>query len=274
MFARLTTQSLATPSRATEGISVLGPDKSVFLFEDRGSAADTPKKLDETHTANLPTSFLKPKQPQPAMTIALPEKKPEKAKKVSQLEQSKNINKYAGKSLEDIENDYLHKARDYVDALPGSKGTTANTFKIVSEKLRTSYILEAKLDAKKNEILKARYVFAVINYVNKVLKKGGKSLTANFVKQVLEENDGDFLSLCATLVDEKYLALENIDEISGLCNTILDILPTAEPALKDPIRTAKLAATAATVEDAKTVSKDPVDSMEVWPSPEKRETGE
>ena len=245
LFSRLTTQSSATPSSTTGSIAPARPDKSLFSFEDRLGATNTEQK----------------KSP----------KDLEQKKSQKDLEQKKSQkDPEQEKSQKDPEQDYQHKAIEYISALPAGHNTTLQTIQTVSKKLRSSWVPDAKLDTKSNEILKTRYVFAVTSYVK---HKGRKAPTADFVNQVLNDGDGNFLHLCATLVEEKYIALDNLDDVTGLCKMILDILPKPEPASTVPATTTASVAPTSAAQEAKAVSNDPVDKMTAWPTQEKRENG-
>ncbi|KAF1847468.1 uncharacterized protein K460DRAFT_275532 [Cucurbitaria berberidis CBS 394.84] len=258
MFSRLTTRSPATTSRATEGISLAGPDKSMFSFEGYSDTAD------RGYLAKQPVSLAKPTPSGTSNATALPENKTEPAKKKYQ-EEAKNTTPGQDMAREDLEQEYLRIASEYVSALPAGQNTTVQAIKAVSKKLRSSYIPDVKLDTKSNETLKARYVFAVISYVNRIAKKGATELTTDFVKDVLKGNDGCFLGLCAILVEKKYIALDNLDDVAGLCKTILDILP------KPDREVAIMTTTVPAVEAARSIYNDPMDKVTAWPTQEKRE---
>ncbi|KAH7374333.1 hypothetical protein BKA66DRAFT_422782 [Pyrenochaeta sp. MPI-SDFR-AT-0127] len=271
MFARLTTQNSTIPPRTTGATSFLGPDMAMFSFEDRSGAMETSNGIVQSSVATIHAPVVGPKKTNPVNTRTLANIETDQTKTVDLDAKAEDMKPTEDVSHEDLENEYLRKASEYIHALPDSKGTTAYTFKVVAKKLHTSYVPDIKLDPESNEKLKARYVFAVINYVNQVVKSGTKRLTADSVKQILEDNDGDFLSLCVTLVEEKYLALDNINELTDLCNAILDILPKSEPTIKTPIRCATPVMTTSIVEAPRAASGSSVDNMKAWPTQEKRD---
>lgn len=224
------------------------PIQSTFSFESSLSEADVGKKILGNLVANSPSGSVKAKGAEHTelasskVTINAPLEMDGTNKFSGDNTNGAVKSRKQGLSQQELETEYMRKALEYVNALPGNKGTTAYTFKLVAKKLRDLYIPMMGISPEEIETLKARYVFAVTNYV-KGLNKGTTSLTADAVEQILESNDGDFLRLCATLVEQKYVALNNLDEIGGLCKTVLNVLPTSEP----------------------------VGNMTEWPSREKRE---
>ncbi|CAO2651581.1 Nn.00g041510.m01.CDS01 [Neocucurbitaria sp. VM-36] len=268
LFSRLTTQSPDPPSRTTEAISFAGPDKAIFSFDHRPNTADAPKQVLES-TTNPPLPPVKPEQAGTAIATALPEKA--EPTKETDSQKVKNDTKHEqNMSREGFEHEYLLKASQYVSALPATQNMTVQTIKAVSKKLRSSYVPDAKLDTKTNEALKARYVFAVLKYVNQ-LKRGPKLLTADFIREILKNNDGNFLAMCAVLVSEEHIALENLDDVAGLCKTILDSLPTSEPVAATMTTTMNPAEALPTTNEARQVSNDPMDNTSAWASQEKRD---
>jgi hypothetical protein len=158
--------------------------------------------------------------------------------------------------LNEIEREYLRKASEYVSALPTSNNTPGHLFKTVSVKMQNTYAPIVKLDLAEADKLKARYAFAVVNFVNQNDKLNTTPLTAHKIKDMLQCNDGSFLTLCATLIEEKYMALENLDHVVGLCKTVLDVLPKAIESSGD---------------DSNVMSpNDRMDKVQPWPVPEKR----
>ncbi|KAL6705161.1 farnesyl cysteine-carboxyl methyltransferase [Coniothyrium glycines] len=165
-------------------------------------------------------------------------------------------------SQADIEAKYLRLASKYVDTLMGKQGTAASTIRDVARKLHETFSPDSNLELAEMEKLKARFAFAVVNYCNNVVNKGNKTLTIDFVKQTLKDNDGNFLHLCATLVEQKFISLDNINEVGGLGKTMLDILPKPEAT---PI------ATSTHSSRPNTTTQDGIGSIKTWPSQEKRE---
>ncbi|KAF2852637.1 hypothetical protein T440DRAFT_32497 [Plenodomus tracheiphilus IPT5] len=274
MYARLTTPSAKSTPQATEYVSPNRPDKSTFSFDNCRSEQDVGKKILEDLMAKVPAQAAKSKPDERTKTEVAKE-----FVKVPQHEQStssevkKSSESSRPLSQDDFESGYMRRAREYVDALPGSKGTTAHTFRFVSKKLRSSYLQENQPSPDANETLKARYVFAVVNYV-KGLKKDTPAPTTASVKQMLKDNDGDFLQLCVTLVSQKHIAIDNLNEIVGLCTAVLDVLPKPEPGVAPPVLEAKAQTTTQNTDTAsllKPISMDQVSILNAWPTPEKRD---
>ncbi|KAI5380798.1 hypothetical protein J4E82_000756 [Alternaria postmessia] len=243
LYARLNSKTVLTP-RNPIGSTSVRPEQAKFSFGDRlaESKADN-TKIDKAEA--------------------------EKA-------EHKGIDgiKVADVSQEELENAYMRKASDYIQAIPDVNGNTASLIKAMSRKLRGSYMPEVKTDVEKNEIIKARLAFAVANYINKVLKKRPEQpRTPESIKQTLKDANGDFLRLCAKLVEEGHLSLETLAEVSGIVAAMHNILPKPElPATASVIAPTKAAPpVASSTENTKPVSKDPADGMKGWPTQEKRE---
>ncbi|KAF1938088.1 hypothetical protein EJ02DRAFT_458169 [Clathrospora elynae] len=291
IFARLSTQSPSTLSRTTANTTPSGPDKAMFSFYDRTGAADTAKtpatpvkpklsdaqidsklglKSPEEKKSDFARQFqekllLDAEAEGKAKDVTKSEVEAKKAKVGAGPEASKTKSRVTaqadkasgekeGMTQEELESEYMRRASKYVDALPGNQGTAAYNIRSVSKKLRSSYVPAVKVDPKELDALKNRFAFAIVMHANK--KKGPKPLNADSVKQILKGVDGDFLQLCAKLMEGKYIELENIDDIASLVQIMLDILPKPKPSI---------------TEETKPVSTDPVDSMKAWPTQEKRE---
>ncbi|KAF1357207.1 hypothetical protein EJ07DRAFT_129666 [Lizonia empirigonia] len=185
-------------------------------------------------------------------------------------------------SQDELEQEYLCKAAEYISALPGNANASVNMIQAVSRKLRISYASEAaKLQTGEFEKLRARYAFAVVKYVNEKVKLNPEPLPAEFVKRSLHDGNGDILRLCAALVEGKYIALDSLEQVTGLCKNILDVLPktdgapTAQPnAFSVGTSNSSLVASASSpTTAAKEKAADPLDGMKAWPTQEKREHG-
>ncbi|KAH9866655.1 hypothetical protein J1614_008348 [Plenodomus biglobosus] len=267
VYLRLMTPSAKSTPQAAKAVSPTRPDKDMFSFGTRPSEVDVGKKLLGNLLVKAPTQPAQSEHEQPT-TAKISQQEPS-----TKVEDKKTLGKPHSLLEEELESQYMRKACEYVDALPGSKGTSAFTFRIVANKLRSSYAPTLQTSSEENEALKARYAFAVVKYV-KGLEKGGLELTISFVKQILKDNDGDLLQLCAKLMEHKHIAVDNLEETIGLCKKILDILPKSEP--NEAPRTFKTTVqTAAWTTDAGLQSKplleDPVDNMSAWPNQEKRD---
>jgi hypothetical protein len=226
------------------------------LSEDSSEAKIMSARPDESPASKnfdvdmSPSSLLK--------TMSVPGDSSEKA-----LHNSTNLPKTTSEAkehppceLNEIEREYLRKASEYVSALPTSNNTPAHLFKTVSVKMHNTYAPIIKLYPTEADKLKARYAFAIVNFINQNVKLNTTPLTAHKTKDMLQCNDGSFLTLCATLIEEKYMALENLDHVVGLCKTVLDVLPKAIESSGD---------------DSNVMSpNDRIDKVQPWPVPEKR----
>jgi hypothetical protein len=172
----------------------------------------------------------------------------------------------------EIEQLYLRQAAAYLQALPDVEDVAVQTLKAVTIKLRKLYSLDTKLSVDDIEKLKARYAFAILHYINKTGKNDHKTVTLDFIKKVLLDNNGNMLALYAKLVEAKCLSLGDMDGLVAMCKLILNILPKADPSAPaapaeiEPAVTAKI--------EARQLSQDPIDYAEAWPSQEKRENRE
>lgn len=185
-------------------------------------------------------------------------------------------------SQDELEQEYLCKAAKYISALSGNANASINMIQTVSRKLRISYASEAaKLRTGEFEKLQARYAFAVVKYVNEEVKLNLEPLSADFVKRSLHNGNGDILRLCAALVDGKYIALDSLEQVTGLCKNILDVLPKADGAPSaqpntfsvDTANSSLIASASSLTIAAKEKAADPLDGIKAWPTQEKRERG-
>ncbi|KAJ5020555.1 Isoprenylcysteine carboxyl methyltransferase family-domain-containing protein [Bipolaris maydis] len=238
LFARLNSKSPELSAPATSSSMALGNHQQVTPVESLPiSAKATPIN------SSVPTEAAS-KQ---ATTDILP--KPVQAQ-----------TQPAGITQAELENEYMRRASAYVDALPDTKKGTPQLIKVVSHKMRVTYKPLTSMDVKEKDAIKARFAFAIANYLNKTLRKGPTECTVSSIKQKLEDVDGDFLRLCAILVEEKHMSLETLDDVTGLLKALLDILPKAELIIVPDML------------GSKPVLEDPVDSMKTWPTQEKRDS--
>lgn len=277
MFARL---SGATPSvslRPAKELSPVGPDKSMFSFDDH---ADTSSAAAKVSTASLEAQT----RSHPALARPNTEHPQEIATHTQPLsEVIPSTTSWQGKSQNEREAEYLHKAATYFSTLPTRPGDSAHIIKTVAIKLHTAFAPNVtKLQPEEVEKLRARCVFAVTNFINKKVKLSPEPLTADFAKKVLCDSEGDFLQLCAALVKGGYIALDSIKQVADLCQIVLGVLPKADntPTTETFLKGSKVdelpksAASMASVVDTSTkVSGDPLEGMKAWPTQEKREHG-
>lgn len=181
-----------------------------------------------------------------------------------------------GMTQAEVEHEYLVRASEYIDALPFTVGTTAHLIQVVSRKLRSTYTLELETSRENSEIIKARFAFAIAKHINKALREGQKALTADSIKEMLKDLDGDFLQLCSILVHDNYISLETLDDVTGLVKTMLDVLPKAESTVGVSTTHAPKPESQSKpdVSGSETNTKFPIESRKGWPSQEKRESRE
>jgi hypothetical protein len=266
LFARLSTGGISVspaPAKAAS-TSTVGPAKSEFSFEEP-SIVEEKASVPETSTVTLSPPSTKTKA-SPSIAPAAQEKtdSPKVVVKVEEVEDGTRTDDVSQKGVEQL---YLRKAADYLSALPGANNVSVQTIKTGFSKLRSTYAPEVKLTTDEIEKLKARYAFAVVNYVNNVLKQSAKPITGEAVKKALEDCDGNLLALYGALASKGHVALDEIQSVVGFCKTILDVLPKAEPVAALAVTQTKPATTA----DAKTAPKDPMETLKAWPTQEKRE---
>lgn len=247
LYARLNSKTVVGP-RTPVGPEVARPDQTAFSFGVRLAEAKADKIKKDNPEAEEAETEKGDIQRSPGS-------------KNAELRQDK------------LEKEYMRKASEYIQALPDSTGNTAYLIKAMSRKLHDSYTSTTKVDAGNNEALKARLAFAVANYLNKILKKRPESRTADSIKHTLGDADGDFLRLCAKLVEEGYVSLETLTEVSGIVTTMRDVLPKPEQptttSVEAPSATARSVAMSS--ENSKLMAKDLGGSIKGWPTQEKRE---
>jgi hypothetical protein len=232
--------------------------------------------------------------------------------KPTQIEQVKatstqNSNNLEDMTKEDLEREYLTKAWRYLVSLPTSDSTiSAGLIKAVIIKLRHSFRTFTDPLTDSPPALQSKYIEAILNYVNGLSKNSTKPIDAGLVEQTLKDNDGNFLQLCAKLIEMQLIALENLDEVVGVCQAVLAVVPAPVvhqvtiPSLKSGKPQSRSAKEDASEEDVKTklpgsigintlgassigqklaikpesllkpVSMDLMDKINVWPTQEKR----
>jgi hypothetical protein len=280
LYARLSVTDTAPSTIATAG-SPAGPDRGAFSFGDPvesvapSEPVDTAKKIMESHIAKNSSTQIMIEETAPPVTLATQGLKSDVSKKDTQADSG-------SMSQKDFEAFYFRKAMEYINAMPSSKNVTLQTMQAVSTKLHSSYGPDVSLGTDEVEKLKARFAFAIVNYIKNVLKQGSDLLTIDLIKKALQDAEGNILVLCAKLADMSYLTLEKLDDVGGLCKTMLDVLPKAEPGVAAISKDTKPVAViskdtkplAATAKATGVVSRDPMDGVTAWPSQEKREARE
>jgi hypothetical protein len=267
LYARLSVTDTA-PSPTATAESPAGPDRGAFSFRDPvdsvvpSDPVDTARKILENHIEKNSSTQIKTEETAPAVTSATQGLKSDVSKKATQADSG-------SMSQEDFEFLYLRKAMEYINAMTSSKNVTLQTMQTVSKKLHSSYSPDVSVDADEVEKLKARFALAIVNYIKNVLKQGSELLTIDLIKKALQDAEGNILILCAKLADMSYLALEKLDDVGGLCKTMLDVLPKADPGVAAMSKYIK--PVAAIAQATGPVSKDPMDGATAWPFQEKRE---
>lgn len=269
LFARLSAETTSTVEDVIKEEPSDEPQAARFVFQDisnkgRGSPVSKP-------SASLAIP----------LTAAWDSREQQSDVAVVALEEAKDM------SQADLEQLYLRKAYEYLQALPVGSNVAVQVLKTVSKKLRGSYTPGTSLSAVEVEKLQARFAFAIVKYV-KNSDKNTKSITLETAKYILRETKGDMLRLFSKLVDLEYLSLADVDSSAGLCKTLLDILPRAEtpttPLVVEvkPVGTTGTSALEVAARSSATsfidipdqASKDPVDRLKAWPAQEKRENRE
>tara|TARA_R110002003_G_scaffold40_10_gene2696 strand:- start:3935 stop:4843 length:909 start_codon:yes stop_codon:yes gene_type:complete len=269
MFARLNARSLSVSSGAAKELSATRPEKAEFSFGEGSNTKTTPSEVLDSYTANLPATPVRTEH-SIATAVASPPTREDQASS-SKEEEPKGAIQLDSMSGLDLEQEYFRKAADYVRALPAGETVLVKSINTVSKKLRRSYATDTELSIADIEKITARYAFAIFNYINKV-EKSAKPIAVADAKEALKGANGNLLYLYIKLVDDGYLALNDLNSISRLCNTILDILPNPEPK-PAPVKP-NAEPVVAKPSESKSLPKGPVDNLKAWPTQEKREARE
>lgn len=277
MFARLNSRSTAVTIIATpDSRPEVGLDKSAFKFENFSSLnVDTPTSVPQidlkSSNGNLPhdTTASKSAAATPTTPVSPKETPVLEAQKPSPVEKAdKMVAQETGKQKMDVEKEdtsddsperkYLKQALAYLIALPtDGKVVTTDLVKKVATKLHKSQASEVQLPSNEVEDQKLQYLRAVTDYVNG-LGKRPTPITPNFVEKILTQCEGNFLHLCALLVVQKLLAIDNLKDVVGLCEVIIKAIPEMKAEITNT--------------DSDRGWKDPMDRMTAWPFQQKRET--
>jgi hypothetical protein len=266
LFARLTatTKELSLSSSSIKQESPARSGNNISSFDDRSSLSGTPVQVRNSCTVDLSATPVKPTESLSGNILVSGD--------ITNVQQSEDI------SQSDIEQQYMEKAALYLQTLPSGGSVIVQIIKTVSAKLRSAYSPNSILSVDEAKKLKARYAFAIVNHVKKT---SAKTITSESAKQILRDSDGNMLRVYAKLVDEEYILLTDLESIGKLSQVILDALPKAEPtntsatATVEPTVEAKakpVTTSSTTKSDSKPVSGDSIDSMQAWPTQEKRET--
>jgi hypothetical protein len=167
LFARLNTRNSSTPPHSViiKAESPAHPEDNQFSPLNRLGTEDAPTQLSCSYTARLPNTHVKVSEEKYEVTAVAAEKKPD-AIKVVKTDQAMSIKPWKDLSQAELEQLYLRKAVEYLNALPNGNNIDVHTIKIVSQKLRSSYTPNTKLSPDEINKLKTRYAFAIVNYIN------------------------------------------------------------------------------------------------------------
>ncbi|KAI1548800.1 STE14 protein-S-isoprenylcysteine methyltransferase [Pyrenophora tritici-repentis] len=288
LYARLSSMGPTTPSHKSEGIPSITPGKNMFAFETRLEIASIKGKATEKTTAimsaektssveSLAEKLLLSENNKKRTQGFVDTERTKKAKtdkpKVVQAtvvgdnlaQASKPAVERVSESQEDLEAEYMRKASEYIDTFPVEQKTASHLIQAMSKKLRSLYTEDNK------DSIKARFAFALVNYIKNV-KKGSEAFSVDSAKSLLEDANGDLLQLCAKLVEGKYISLQTLDDVSGMATALLNILPEADPSITTATAVYKADVTGSP--GVKPVTKGSVENNKGWPTPEKRENRE
>ena len=280
MFARLSAATGSVPSRPAKELSPVGPDKSVFSFEDQLNISAPTFKLSD-RSASVRTPALPPPT-FPLHNLQHVRDVPEQPLARLETLTTPDTPKPQDMSHDELEQEYLRKAAEYISVLPPGLNNSAHTIKAVSVKLQDAYTPNVgQMSQAEVEKLRARYVFAVVNFVNKKVKLNPRPLKGDFVEKVLRDSNGSLLKMCAALIEGEYISLDSLEQITGLCKNILDVLPKAEDVsftqakvpIADMLKTQSAVPATPAVPTSRVAPGDPLDGMKAWPTQEKREHG-
>ncbi|OCK77175.1 hypothetical protein K432DRAFT_384903 [Lepidopterella palustris CBS 459.81] len=128
-------------------------------------------------------------------------------------------------ATEDIAEQYVTLAAQYLNSLPENKGKpfTTDVIKNVAKELRISVTSTREPANISSEDEQKKYVSAAAAYLNDLPRNEGKQITGIAIYHVLRANQGDFLNLCARLVGMEFLSIK-MDEVVGLANAVLAVL--------------------------------------------------
>ena len=288
MFARLAAKTPSASSLSTKAVSPLGPDIATFTFEDDVKSVPDKAKVPTSERAG--SKAHQPLKPTLPLSEQLQEqhRRAESPKK-SSVGSCDTVEQ--GESKNNPGEEYMRKATAYLKELPCKPGDSAHIIKTAAGKLRAAYETSpAESQTADIEKLRSRYVFAIISYVNQKVKLNREPLTADSVKKTLLANNGDFLQLFAALVEDKYIATDNLEHVTNLCQYVLNMLPKAdvistpgERRQSEDAQTGGFALSSHTDVPAKSPNEvtpqptnaaaDPLEGMKAWPTREKREHG-
>lgn len=176
-----------------------------------------------------------------------------------------------GLNKEELEHLYLQEAFEYLRSLAEVDDGDARLVWVVATKLRrvinpdpSGALTPSELDTMKKKI-----VDSVAKYVDEVARKKGVDqplMNAEWIHTLLAKVDGSFLKLSAKLVKRQFIALDDLKEVTGLCEAIKAALSTKD----DEDETAKKVSTSGR-KLTPVVWNDPMEAMKAWPTQSKRD---
>jgi hypothetical protein len=275
LFARLSAHGALKPSSSVKSASPPCALRGFFSFGDESRAQNAGTDILNSQSVNIAGATKGSIASKSKTTAVSQGDNATQPLKIATKDETENTEHHKAMSRAYIEQLYLRQAADYLEALPSSNSVPVEIIKSVSKKLRSSYAPNAKLKNEEAEKLKARYASAILNYVNQIYNKAAKPITSDFAKKALQDASGDVLCVCAKLVEQKYISLEDIDNAAGLCKMISHALPEAEVAYAPATPKVVAITPVASIHKPTTpvpASKDPVEGLKAWPTQEKRET--
>jgi hypothetical protein len=281
LFARLNTHGLSKKTENELPITVETAKPMVAAeptFTEEPTATKKPTATEKPTVTEKPTATENPAVTEKFTVTAKPVVTAvESSEALSEKPQVDLEQQYLGKAF--MEQQYRGKAFDYLKAMPGGGSVAVHIIQTLSTNLRKTYSAEAKVSKDGVAKLKARYALAIVEYTNNVYKSA-KSITSDLALKILQDSDGNLLTLYEKLAEDEYLPLADLNGIFGLCKHVLDVYPMAESnghstmSMVEGDGTSSKATTSgpiANTNDSKSASNDPIDHMKAWPAQEKRE---
>ncbi|KAJ4298156.1 hypothetical protein N0V90_006055 [Kalmusia sp. IMI 367209] len=248
--------------------STLSSSRGTIARSDRSTTPPPTRTPVDDRQSNLVS--VKMQQPSsPERLTAIKEELGEDMLSVSTKQNELTVEKVTGRYSDsksdnlppqDIVHNYLGKASEYIMSLPSDAAPTVDLVQTVFTKLRRPYAPTANLEPDAVEGLKARYLNAVVTFLQDI-NMSKKPVTKQHVEDILVQGNGDFLHLCVTFAEQQMIAIENLDHVVGLCNAIMNTVPKDEDT----------ASSTPAPESQAMNLKDPLDGLKTWPAREKRE---
>ncbi|OAL48282.1 hypothetical protein IQ07DRAFT_633260 [Pyrenochaeta sp. DS3sAY3a] len=200
MFSRLKAQTIEPVTKATKSDLLSG---LVSVMENKGETA--PSSSASVTASTGATSHVY------APTLGASDTQVHTANQVRNDEKFKNS----------LEHQIGRKGKEVVLALRAPEGSMVQIFQHLTELLDQLYANKAQWDTKKWESTKDAAITILTNHFGEIVK-GSNAPKANLVKQTLEEHDGNFLFLCATVFGTETF-FSGTNELEKLRKAILDL---------------------------------------------------